>query len=197
MNYTDWIKKAVAITRPFPKIAREIITDVTLYYIPKGTTEQKKITVKALWDTGAQCTMIHRTLEKTLDLNIVGHPMISGVDGIPSKENSYVVDVSFHNERILKDIIVTSSGFILNKFSMIIGMDIIGAGDFFIGTGKTSDRNTEFLCFSFAHPSASCPKDFVKEIMKTRNSTPTNNKILQERNLDRKKKGKKSRRPHK
>lgn len=186
MNYKEWIKSAVAIRQRYPLSIREIVTEISLYYLPKGETEKKEIRVKALWDTGAQCTVIHHSLEKTLNLDIIGNQNITGVDGIPSLERQYVVDISFHKDMIIPDVKVTSSGFVNGTFNMIIGMDIIGSGDFFIGSGKLAQTGQEYLCFSFAKPSACSPKDFVEEIMHQRRATPIVTKETQARNLQRK-----------
>jgi hypothetical protein len=186
MSYNEWIKSAVAISQGYPLSIREIVTEISLYYLPKGETEKKEIRVKALWDTGSQCTLIHHSLEKTLNLDIIGNQSITGVDGIPSLERQYVVDISFHQDMIIPDVKVTSSGFGNGKFNMIIGMDIIGSGDFFIGSAKAKGSDNEFLMFSFAKPSACSPKDFVEEIMHQRRATPIVTKQTQAQKLQRK-----------
>jgi hypothetical protein len=160
--------------------------------------------VKALWDTGAQCTVFNRALEADLDLDFVASTHITGVSGTSSETNVYVVDLSFHNDRIIPDIRVAAAGFSDPNYSMIIGMDIIRDGDFSIGT-LTHDTHGNIIAphilFSFAHPSLGDPKNFVKEIMIKRRSKDQSPKNAEARKEYLKQKASqkrnKQRRPHK
>lgn len=180
MNYNDWVDNAVAITSLFPLGTKEIITEVKLYYINKDGNQKLEKTVKALWDTGAQCSTISLSLEEELNLTLVSTQRIVGVNCIPKNANVYVVDLSFHKDRIIKDVRVAACGRD-SKFSMIIGMDIIRGGDFSLGTTThnpiSGEEGSPFVLFSFAHPSSEDPIDYVDKIMrgrKVRDQSPKN-----------------------
>lgn len=173
MNYNDWLDNAVAISWVFPLYTKEIITDVKLYYISKDGSQKFEKTIKALWDTGAQCSVISRSLEKELNLPLVSTTKITGVSGKAEDSNVYVVDMSFHDGRIIKDLRVAASGED-SRFSMIIGMDIIRVGDFSLGIisqeTKSGGELSPSLLFSFAYLSSGHATDYVKTIMSNRKS---------------------------
>jgi hypothetical protein len=105
----------------------------------------------ALWDTGAMCSLITPHVAKRLGLISLGKQLMRTPSGETQTEVYYINvllpnNCSIHRVKALEGI---PAG-----FDMLIGMDIIGLGDFAVSNyaGKTM--------FSFRIPSA-CEIDFT------------------------------------
>ena len=109
----------------------------------------------ARWDTGATNSVIGRHIINELDLKIVSKTIAHGVSG-PGETECYYIDVVLPNSVLAQNILVLSGNFCDAGFDMLIGMDIITAGDFAI----TNFNNQ--TTFSFRMPSVA-EIDFVKE----------------------------------
>ncbi len=105
----------------------------------------------AIWDTGATQTVINPRLSKLLNLQATGRDKVRGVSG-EQIALTYIVDIFLPNHFVYKGLNVVAIDF--GERDILIGMDIIGAGDFAICGGKF---------FSFALPSFENPIDFVKK----------------------------------
>ena len=104
----------------------------------------------ALWDTGATTTVINPNLAKELNLIPSGRKSMQGVHG-SEIVNTYIVDIGLPNELTALGLNVSEAN-IGNDIGVLIGMDIIGNGDFAICNAKV---------FSFALPSFENPVNFV------------------------------------
>ncbi len=86
-------------------------------------------TSSAQWDTGATKTCISQAVIDRLGLIPVGQTMVK----TPSGErmlSMYVVDILLRNNVIVSDILVIGSEIGNQGIDLLIGMDIIGLGDF-------------------------------------------------------------------
>jgi len=106
---------------------------------------KKSIKVKALWDTGATCSVISNTIAKRILLKKICYAEMRHANGI-ERVPVFVTGIKLPNRVIIPELTVLSCKPI-HEFDLIIGMDIIAKGDFAI-TGKNG--NTKF---SFRMPS--------------------------------------------
>jgi len=107
----------------------------------------------AIWDTGATASVITQEVVDTCGLKPTGMMQVHGVGG-PELAETFLVNIGLPNGVGFANVEVTK-GKILGS-QMLIGMDIITAGDFSITNmgGRT--------VFSFRIPSVRTV-DFVKE----------------------------------
>lgn len=108
----------------------------------------------ALWDTGAQRSVITREIVDACGLKPTGMARVHGVSGVHDTE-TFLVNIGLPNGVAFANLRVTLG--ILQGFKALIGMDIISRGDFAITHpgGAT--------VFSFQYPSTH-DIDFVGEI---------------------------------
>jgi predicted aspartyl protease len=106
-----------------------------------------------LWDTGASGTVISKTVVDKIGLKPIAKSKVFHADG-NSIVNVYAINLFLPNQVAFQFVKVTEG--VLSGFDLLIGMDIISAGDFSISNvgGKT--------VFSFRVPSVQ-EVDFVKE----------------------------------
>ncbi|GHT89263.1 hypothetical protein FACS1894137_18220 [Spirochaetia bacterium] len=124
--------------RPF-----DLITKAELFSI-KGQQIEKRLSVIAVWDTGATHSMITQETAQKLDLPVVDTGRVRGVNS-SAIADIVLLSIGLPNGVLIPDIrvIVSTLG---GQEDMLIGMDIIRLGDFSI-----SNANNETL-FSFAIP---------------------------------------------
>ena len=112
---------------------------------------------KAIWDTGATGTVITQNVVDKCALSPTGVVEVHTAAG-KTRTNSYLVNVWLPNRIIIPNVKATL-GELPGNVEVLIGMDIIGQGDFAVTNkgGKT--------VFSFRFPSVECI-DFVKNPFK-------------------------------
>ena len=105
----------------------------------------------AVWDTGAMKTTVSRRIVNDFGLRAVKYAPVSTPNG-KSIAACYYVDILLPNSLTITDVLVVEGT--LDNFDVLIGMDIIGMGDFAVSNycGKT--------VFSFRIPSVATI-DFV------------------------------------
>ncbi|MDR2581991.1 MAG: retroviral-like aspartic protease family protein [Fibromonadaceae bacterium] len=118
-----------------------IISEATIF----NPYKMKSVKVKALWDTGATCSVISNTIAKRILLKKICYAEMRHANGI-ERVPVFVTGIKLPNQVIIPELTVLSCKPI-HEFDLIIGMDIIAKGDFAI-TGKNG--NTKF---SFRMPS--------------------------------------------
>ncbi|MCL2333031.1 MAG: retroviral-like aspartic protease family protein [Actinomycetia bacterium] len=120
---------------------------------PKKVPEMK--TVQGLWDTGATVTCITNELAKELGLKQLGVTEVGNAGGT-SQQNTYLVNVVLPNNVLCVGVPVVSAELRSQGLDALIGMDVIGRGDFSLTNcdGKT--------CLSFRTPSIA-RVDYVRE----------------------------------
>ena len=84
-------------------------------------------TDRALWDTGATTTIISSRIVRELKLEAFEQANVSGIGGV-NDVNTYLVHISLPTGDTYTYLEVMESDF--EDYDVIIGMDIIGTGDF-------------------------------------------------------------------
>lgn len=108
---------------------------------------------RGIWDTGATGTVITKKVVDALGLQPTGMQKVIGVNN-ESEKPTYMLDLILPNNVIVQNVnVVEGSG----KFDILVGMDIIQLGDFFISQadGKTT--------FSFCIPPHETPTCLVEK----------------------------------
>lgn len=129
----------------------------------------------AIWDTGATNTVITKNVVDKLKLKPIGRTQVKTASGTHDC-NVYLVDVMLPNRIGIRPVRVTEG--ILADMDVLIGMDIIGIGDFAV----SSDPKTNSTVVSFRIPNSGAI-DFVKteQAKKKANSKKKSSKRKQER----------------
>ncbi|MDR0519301.1 MAG: retropepsin-like domain-containing protein [Clostridiales Family XIII bacterium] len=123
-------------------ISNALTNDVAI--APASDSSTKQIAVRALWDTGAMCSVVSNEVAKKLDLVPVSIQMISTPSGT-METNMFVIDLILPNHIEVRRVQVL--GAYPSSCDILIGMDVIGLGDFAV---------TNYLnqtAFSFRIPS--------------------------------------------
>jgi len=118
---------------------------------PKDQTHKK---FDAIWDTGATNTVITGKVVQECGLRPIGMTKVHHGGG-EDEANTYLVNIGLPNRVMVCNIKATELK-LVGRADVLIGMDIIGQGDFAV-TNK--DHET---VFSFRIPSVECI-DFVKQ----------------------------------
>lgn len=118
-----------------------------------------------IWDTGATSSVITKNVVNKLDLKPVSKIQVCGVNG-KSIENVYLVNVYLPNKVALTYVTVTECKELVGGFDALVGMDIIGSGDFAVTNceGKTT--------MTYRFPSVK-EIDFVKQANNLNSQTNT------------------------
>jgi hypothetical protein len=137
------MSKYAAFHQTYQRRVRNLVSDVE---VSSPYVVGEKITIRALWDTGATDTVITPYIAQTLSLTPVDRRKVSGVNSVRWSDVTRISillpnGVSFGKKRAL--VCSLSPG-----INMLIGMDIIMLGDFSISNG--ADEKT---LFSFVIPS--------------------------------------------
>lgn len=125
-----------------------ILTDVCLSRIvPTGQelTEDDVLTVPAVWDTGATISVISNDVVNNLRLSPTGAAVCYTVNG-PRVVARYSINIHLPNQFAIPGLRVVDGD--IHDAGILIGMDIIGRGDFAI----THEYGS--TCFSFQIPSS-------------------------------------------
>ncbi len=155
-------QKYNAITGHFSGRQKELRCEIGILPFPRVGEDNRFANVySGIWDTGATNSAITPKVVKELGLKPTGIAQTSTANGV-RQCNVYLIEM-----RILGDIVkvvnVTEAD--LNGADALIGMDIIGDGDFAISTDtKTGDMNV-----SYRTPSQG-KIDFVEMANKQNNS---------------------------
>lgn len=140
----------------------QLINEVSLAF---GGNE---VTVKALWDTGASSSCVSHDVVSDLGLTAIGKCMVSTPTG--SKEvDTFCLDARLPNNVNFEGIVVMDSEIGNQGIGMLVGMDIIGQGDFAV---SNHDGRT---VFTYRYPSVGCI-DFVNQLAVQRKIGPTHGK---------------------
>jgi len=155
--------KILSFTSKYPGLSTVLINDVSISKAFDSLSEKvnsknyKTKSYKAIWDTGATGTVITQKVVDEFALSPIGVVEVQTADG-KKRTNSYLVNVWLPNRIIIPNVKATF-GKLVNDIEVLIGMNIIGQGDFAVTNkgGKT--------VFSFRIPSVE-RIDFVKNPFK-------------------------------
>lgn len=84
---------------------------------------------KAIWDTGASGSVITKKAVEALKLLPISKMLVHGVNST-SVQNVYLVSITLPNDVTIALVRVTECESLNGSFDVLIGMDIIGIGDF-------------------------------------------------------------------
>jgi hypothetical protein len=130
------------LTYHFDSLVESIYTPVELFI--SNYNRQKSITRNALWDTGAEISVVTTEVVQQLNLHKYDEMPLSGYGG-EGLADSVLVSLMFPHQTAIEDIKVAVAD-VDPDVGIILGMDIIGQMDFALSNagGKT--------LFSFALP---------------------------------------------
>lgn len=137
-------------------------------------TNHKSITeVLSIWDTGASCTVITKKIAAQIGLIPTGKTNIAGIDHA-AEANTFLVNVFLPNKVCMTYVKIAEVPDLTNNAGMLIGMDIIGSGDFSVYSenGKT--------VMTYRYPSIG-GTDFVEEAGNIRSHRTIMQKIEQQK----------------
>jgi predicted aspartyl protease len=120
-------------------LKNEVIISPSKYF-----GDENKIKITALWDTGASGSLITQNIAKKLNLIEVEIAMVHTPSG-EMKCPVYLIDLYLPNRVIIPKVRVAEG--IPTNCDMLIGMDVIGCGDFAVSNYKNQTT------FSFRIPS--------------------------------------------
>lgn len=93
------------------------------------------LNTKAIWDTGASCTVISKQFAQQIGLIPTGKTTITGVNH-ETEENTYLVNIYLPNKVCFAFVKIAEVPALSGGAGLLIGMDIIGSGDFSAYTEK-------------------------------------------------------------
>jgi predicted aspartyl protease len=132
-----------AFKHKYPFAAQKLMSDVDVFGISAQTPTQTS-TIKALWDTGAGCSVITPLVSKALNLTPIDRTRVNGVNST-SVADKVKISVILPNSVKVTDLTVMVCN-LVPGVDMLIGMDIIKCGDFSISNGGNE------TLFSFVMP---------------------------------------------
>lgn len=136
-------ERLFSFTTKYSNKVNVIFTDIGISLPILNSNQKEPIhKIKAIWDTGATNTTITKALATKLKLKPVGKVTVKGVNST-SIENTYLLDIYLPNKIVVKVLNVTECSALSSDFEMLIGMDIIGLGDFAV-TNKNNKTTLSF-----------------------------------------------------
>ena len=120
--------------KEYPNLEESVLTECDIY-----TADGRKFhTERAMWDTGADTTIISSRIVKELNLQPYKQGGIAGIGGATGS-NVYLVHVLIPTGDVVTYVEVMESDF--EDIDVLIGMDIIAFGDFLL---TNADSKTTF-----------------------------------------------------
>lgn len=113
-----------AFTITSPCIRNQLRSDVIVAPLQDKGVHKKRI---AVWDTGAMKTTVSKEVAAELGLEVVSYRNVSTPNG-NSQAACYYVDIVLPNKVVVSKVLVLEGT--LCGFDVLVGMDIIGLGDF-------------------------------------------------------------------
>jgi len=154
--------KHFAFRQMYDGIANELKSQVCIivpsYIDSRPYEERSKIIIDGIWDTGATISAVAQNVIDKLGLKQTGAVPIGTAGGYITCP-TYIIDLALPNRIVIPDLIVTGNDSLMSC-DMLIGMDVIGNGDFAISNpkGKT--------CFSYCLPPHNKPIDLYEKTQK-------------------------------
>lgn len=135
-----------------PREIAEIATPLTA--ANPEQPEKKVLHCTAIWDTGATSSMISKSVAKKLMLDAAGKTRVSGVHGIEDTA-VYYADLIFGNGFVIPRVRMSEAAD-NGGFDILIGMDIIGRGEFYVSGVSGKSLNVCFTISDSAVESGFC-----------------------------------------
>ena len=140
----------------YSHIVKEIITPITIYS-SRTAAEGECIKATALWDTGANHSVISPKIAKVLNLISIDKVIVGGID---QRIESDIVSATII---LPNNMVFAGKRLSVNNIpgtDVLIGMDIIMMGDFVITNAKGK------TLFSFVIPTLNNKISFIKMVRK-------------------------------
>jgi hypothetical protein len=137
-----------AFTVQYPGRVRQLVLPINLSeaYDPRsGLPAPSVMPFQSVWDTGASACAISSKVIASLNLKPTGKTMVQTAGG-QGLANTYLINLYLPNDVVFLGVRVAEAQLVGNE-DILIGMDIIGNGDFSV---TNFDRKT---CMSFRLPS--------------------------------------------
>ena len=99
--------------------------------------QNRIFTDSAVWDTGAEITIVSPRIVKSLGLKPFTETSIMGIGG-DERVGVYKIHLGLPNGYLYEDMIVYCSD--IDNYDILIGMDLISQSDFFITNIKGNSR---------------------------------------------------------
>jgi hypothetical protein len=126
--------------KEYPDLVESVITECDIY----SSVGKRFHTDRALWDTGADTTIISSRIAKQLQLKPLRKGYITGVGG-DSSSNVFLVHIQLPTGDFVTDVEAMEDDYY--DYDVIIGTDVIMFGDFLISNAE------EKTTFQFRTPS--------------------------------------------
>ena len=131
-----------AFTTYFNELKNVLINEVQVAaaYMPaEGFPAPTFQEYKSIWDTGATRTVITRRVVEDCNLKAIGMSRVRGVNDVRSVE-AYLINIRLLNDVEFGNLRVIGIERLSGGADVLIGMDIIGAGDFAVSNyeGRTT-----------------------------------------------------------
>ena len=136
-------------TQRYHELVDCIVTECYVYVptdLSNGEAVKRVKILRCLWDTGASGTLISARVAKVLGLSSIGKSGLSGYNSGIDIKDTYLAHIGLPTGDIVTNVMAMECD--SDEYDVVIGMDIIGKGDFAITNVK--ERTT----FSFRIPSA-------------------------------------------
>lgn len=141
------IPKHLAFTVRYNARLRALVTEVGVSIsssIAAGRTQSIHF-AHGLWDTGATGTAITKRLAEQLKLTPIGFGKAQGVGGVINVRR-YHIDIYLPNKVRINNLpVIEMRDPPTSHFDILIGMDIIGLGDFCV----TKENNATMMSYAF------------------------------------------------
>ena len=137
-------------TQRYQELADCIVTECYVYApsdLANGEGVKRVKILRCLWDTGASGTLISARVAKVLELSSIGKSGMSGYNSGIDIKDTYLVHIGLPTGDIVTNVMAMECD--SDEYDVVIGMDIIGIGDFAITNAN------EKTTFSFRIPSDS------------------------------------------
>lgn len=133
-----------AFVTTYPHAERVLKTACIVFPEDVQLTGKRFYTDNAIWDTGAEITVISYKIAKELNLKPIGEGELGGIGG-DTVSKVYRIHLGLPSSELVHDLMVMSDD--LGDHDVLIGMDIISMCDFAITHPEQSTK------FTFARPS--------------------------------------------
>ena len=151
-----------SFTTTYNHLSNQLIN--TVLVAPHGSNKKKLESHewKALWDTGATNTVVSEKIVKELKLIPISYCTVQTPQGSYTAAR-YYLDIYLPNHVQIPKLLVTGGN--LSGFDVLVGMDIIGLGDFAVSNFNSatvfSFRLPSMMHFDFVNDS------YLRPIVKT------------------------------
>lgn len=173
-----------AFTTKYKYKARVLTTEVGLFLpITQEEALLNPPTIKkyiAIWDTGATGTVITKKVANELGIQPTGITEVQHAGGI-SQSNTYLINVTLPNEVTIQGVKVTE-GVLAEGAPVLIGMDIIGLGDFAVSHCNEHGGTTMSFCIPSSEEIDFIPQSQEKNIIEGGNRHARRALLKQKRN---------------